>query len=368
MGLFLFLCLLILLQSSAIQAALFTSTNTYISTSFITLYTNTSNIDIPAANGTNTQKNDRNIIQCNNVTPPESGLEGILYDRGTSCQLNTTDIIPPLLTDQPKIALVQAGGECNLTEKAWFSALDGAQAVVAYGAFDQGVYTDTLATDQPTASLASLHHSIASGQQEDACVICLDDFTQGDTVRKLPCGHEYHCECIDPWLTIKSASCPLCKHDCAIHVVVDDQDPLERPEPAVDRPRRMTNQSGFSLSLRRRMDQGMSAPRRAPSSTVSSFGPTFSIEEAEAFSQSWMARSLPRNMRRQIRQAIQEAHLAQQQQEEPAMQLPARMMQSPTDASPDPALPHGNHTSIPIDPPSTSSRRFFPSLPRQWRS
>lgn len=31
---------------------------------------------------------------------------------------------------------------------------------------------------------------------EDSCVICLDEFGLGDQVRKLPCGHEYHCECI----------------------------------------------------------------------------------------------------------------------------------------------------------------------------
>lgn len=31
---------------------------------------------------------------------------------------------------------------------------------------------------------------------DDSCVICLDEFALGDQVRKLPCGHEYHCECI----------------------------------------------------------------------------------------------------------------------------------------------------------------------------
>lgn len=33
-------------------------------------------------------------------------------------------------------------------------------------------------------------------QQEDVCVICLDEFNMGEEVRKLPCGHEFHTECI----------------------------------------------------------------------------------------------------------------------------------------------------------------------------
>ncbi|KAJ2749343.1 hypothetical protein H4S06_004661 [Coemansia sp. BCRC 34490] len=32
-------------------------------------------------------------------------------------------------------------------------------------------------------------------------------------MRILPCGHNYHIECIDPWLTSKSSLCPLCKYD-----------------------------------------------------------------------------------------------------------------------------------------------------------
>lgn len=37
---------------------------------------------------------------------------------------------------------------------------------------------------------------------EDVCVICLDEFALGEQVRQLPCGHEYHCECIGKVLYI----------------------------------------------------------------------------------------------------------------------------------------------------------------------
>ncbi|KAI8644731.1 hypothetical protein BD408DRAFT_412807 [Parasitella parasitica] len=48
------------------------------------------------------------------------------------------------------------------------------------------------------------------------CVVCLEAFKIGDQVRELPCHHEYHCSCIDPWLTSKSGECPLCKFDCSV--------------------------------------------------------------------------------------------------------------------------------------------------------
>lgn len=48
------------------------------------------------------------------------------------------------------------------------------------------------------------------------CVVCLEAFKIGDEVRKLPCNHEYHTMCIDPWLTSKSCECPLCKYDCSV--------------------------------------------------------------------------------------------------------------------------------------------------------
>jgi len=46
------------------------------------------------------------------------------------------------------------------------------------------------------------------------CAVCICDFDVGDQLRKLPCGHQFHCECIDRWLHI-SRKCPLCSQDAA---------------------------------------------------------------------------------------------------------------------------------------------------------
>lgn len=41
------------------------------------------------------------------------------------------------------------------------------------------------------------------------CSICTEPYLEGATLRQLPCGHEFHQCCIDPWLLRRSATCPL---------------------------------------------------------------------------------------------------------------------------------------------------------------
>lgn len=54
--------------------------------------------------------------------------------------------------------------------------------------------------------LISLNHIyiffiISSGDQT-SCVICICDFEPRQTLRVLPCSHEFHAKCVDKWLRV----------------------------------------------------------------------------------------------------------------------------------------------------------------------
>jgi hypothetical protein len=43
--------------------------------------------------------------------------------------------------------------------------------------------------------------------------VCLEEYEVGEVLTTLPCFHQFHRDCIYPWLMQqgKAASCPLCK-------------------------------------------------------------------------------------------------------------------------------------------------------------
>lgn len=53
--------------------------------------------------------------------------------------------------------------------------------------------------------------SCEEGYQETECSICLNEFEEGEIIRRLgSCGHSFHKSCVDLWL-LRRADCPLCK-------------------------------------------------------------------------------------------------------------------------------------------------------------
>lgn len=57
-------------------------------------------------------------------------------------------------------------------------------------------------------------HQISSMKETSTCEcsICMGEYSQGTIVKKLPCLHTFHCDCIDSWLRLHN-SCPVCRHE-----------------------------------------------------------------------------------------------------------------------------------------------------------
>lgn len=103
-----------------------------------------------------------------------------------------------------------------------------------------------------------------------SCPICTDDFVKGQDLRVLPCNHQFHPECIDPWLVNVSGTCPLCRIDLnpaqAEGENNENQEGETRneeqeatPEPAAEetpthRHRRLSNYLHGTLNARRMRD------------------------------------------------------------------------------------------------------------------
>lgn len=60
-----------------------------------------------------------------------------------------------------------------------------------------------------------LYKKLQKNQNEEAaqCYICLVEYEDGDSMRILPCNHEFHRTCVDKWLKEIHRVCPLCRGD-----------------------------------------------------------------------------------------------------------------------------------------------------------
>ncbi|KAK6141221.1 hypothetical protein DH2020_025018 [Rehmannia glutinosa] len=47
----------------------------------------------------------------------------------------------------------------------------------------------------------------------ETCAICLEDYKHGESLKVLPCQHDFHASCVKSWLTKWATFCPVCKHD-----------------------------------------------------------------------------------------------------------------------------------------------------------
>lgn len=72
--------------------------------------------------------------------------------------------------------------------------------------------TELPVTEQPSERPTPAPESkpdAASDGGNFSCPICTDDFIKGQDLRVLPCNHQFHPDCVDPWLVNVSGTCPL---------------------------------------------------------------------------------------------------------------------------------------------------------------
>lgn len=93
---------------------------------------------------------------------------------------------------------------------------------------DAGYDQEEMASIETISSLPSklFHKEKSDTMPIDECIICLDEYQEGDPIRILPCHHEFHIKCIDPWLTTRKRFCPICKYK--IYEISNEHTPLLR--------------------------------------------------------------------------------------------------------------------------------------------
>ena len=50
---------------------------------------------------------------------------------------------------------------------------------------------------------------------DNKCVVCQYEFKNGENITKLNCGHVFHTDCVDTWLS-KNKVCPMCHKEIIV--------------------------------------------------------------------------------------------------------------------------------------------------------
>ncbi len=74
---------------------------------------------------------------------------------------------------------------------------------------DPNKYGPPPASEEAIKKLQEVKYN-AENAENKCCPVCQDDYKKDETLVKLPCGHDYHKDCVTSWLT-KHNSCPLCR-------------------------------------------------------------------------------------------------------------------------------------------------------------
>ncbi|ORX82863.1 hypothetical protein BCR32DRAFT_278507 [Anaeromyces robustus] len=97
---------------------------------------------------------------------------------------------------------------------------------------DKKDYNSSIKSASITSSYSEIYNHLSfnpdASSSAEICAICIDQYQLNDELRKLPCGHEFHKDCIDSWMLTSSVLCPICKMDIHEYFVKKEQRKKER--------------------------------------------------------------------------------------------------------------------------------------------
>ncbi|KAI8767464.1 E3 ubiquitin-protein ligase arkadia-B isoform X2 [Biomphalaria glabrata] len=80
------------------------------------------------------------------------------------------------------------------------------------GATQEVIERNTLPHKYKKVETSNSGDAGADSNHQEKCTICLSEFETGEDVRRLPCMHLFHSECVDQWLATNK-NCPICRVD-----------------------------------------------------------------------------------------------------------------------------------------------------------
>lgn len=86
-------------------------------------------------------------------------------------------------------------------------ALEDVRITVPPDVFDSLPRTTYRVADPPSKTATD------TATPPPTCSVCLENYSDGDTQVALPCGHNFHEDCIRTWLGQYKRTCPVCRHE-----------------------------------------------------------------------------------------------------------------------------------------------------------
>ncbi|CAK7325719.1 unnamed protein product [Dovyalis caffra] len=79
------------------------------------------------------------------------------------------------------------------------------------GASSMQQASSSVSVEQKKQDTGNAIGSMHSSDDGLTCSVCLEQVIMGEVIRTLPCLHQFHANCIDPWLR-QQGTCPVCKY------------------------------------------------------------------------------------------------------------------------------------------------------------